>query len=104
MSNDKFIVGNTITLVCEVKEIIESKDVIKKDGKIVRMTKFMVNEGFNQIPLCIFGWFSTIIKVGNMLDLKNVYVSEYNGVKYITLGKHGSCDILNDFKDGTDVT
>lgn len=58
------------------------------------MSKFLVNDGFKEIPFVIFGWFGTTIKVGDMLDLKNVYVNEFREEIYLTLGKHGSCDIL----------
>ena len=103
--SDRFIVGKTISLVCKVESVLETKDVTKNDGKQIRMTKFMVNEGFNKIPLCIFGWFGSTIKIGDYLDLQNVFISEYNNVTYLTLGKHGSCNVLGeqDFKNASDI-
>jgi replication factor A1 len=78
----------------EIIEIGKIRDVRTKYGKQTTVANAVLKDESGTIKLTLWGEQIEKISVGNTVEIKNGYASEWQGEKQLSLGKYGEMKIL----------
>ena len=78
----------------EIIEIGRIRDVKTRYGKQTTVANVILKDESGTIKLTLWGEQIEKVSVGNNVEIKNGYVSEWQGEKQLSLGKYGEMKIL----------
>ena len=93
--------GN-VEIIADVVEVGEARSFSKfgKDGKVANA---IIKDGSGQIKLSLWNEQIDQVKAGAKVQIKNGYVSEWQGELQLTTGKFGSLSIVEGGASGASV-
>ena len=89
--------------VTVIKQLSERIVRIKKNNKKQRVGEYKVRDETGTMILTVWGFVIDKISIGKSLLIENGYVSEFNGILFLNIGKYGKWSILYDEKDENPV-
>ena len=72
-----------------------NEQIVTKNGRTLRLCRFMVKDESGEIDLILWNTIIDLVKVGDLLQIKNGYVGTWNNKPQITLGNDGSLKRLD---------
>jgi ssDNA-binding replication factor A large subunit len=83
-----------------IRARVISKDmprtVRSKRGAPLRVCDAILGDISGRIALTLWQKAIFVIKVGQVVDIKDAYATEYQGITKLTLGRHGRFEVVDD--------
>ncbi|MFX1295552.1 MAG: DNA-binding protein [Promethearchaeota archaeon] len=83
-----------------IKARVLSKDfprsVRSKKGRTLRVCEAILGDKSGRITLTLWQKTIFIVNVDQVIEIKNGYASEYQGITKLTLGRNGTLEIVDD--------
>ncbi|NVM27364.1 MAG: hypothetical protein HWN65_00870 [Candidatus Helarchaeota archaeon] len=88
--------GMTVDVKARVLGMQPPRTVRSKRGKMLKVSEAMLGDPSGRIPLTLWQRQIFLIKVGQVIEIKNAYTSEFQGITRITLGRSGTLTVVDD--------
>ncbi len=88
--------GKTVDVKARVLSMEPPRMVRSKYGKTLRVCEAILGDASGRIPLTLWQKQIFLLKIGQVIEIKNGYASEYQGITRISLGRNGTIEILDD--------
>ena len=72
------------------------RSVRSKRGGYLKVSEAMIGDSSGRIPLTLWQKQRFLVKVNNVIEIKDGWVSEYQGILRISLGRSGKLTIVED--------
>ena len=91
-----------VNIKVQVKRIGETRE-FERTGSKNRMATAIVEDESEEIDMPLFNDELDIVKEGDLIEVINGYVSEFNGIKQLRAGKYGKIEIVNPVEGKKDL-
>ena len=91
-----------VTIKVQVKKIGEIREFDRMGSKN-RMATAIVEDESEEIDMPLFNDELDIVKEGDLIEVINGYVSEFNKIRQLRAGKYGKIEIVNPVEGKKDI-
>ncbi len=85
---------SNVELQAEVVQKDEPREVVSKYGKRLTVANITIKDETGTIPMSLWGEDIEKVNVGDMIEVKNGYVSEFRGAPQLSTGKFGKINVV----------
>ncbi len=91
---------SNVELRAEVVQKDEPREVVSKYGKRLTVANITIKDETGTIPMSLWGEDIEKVNVGDTIEVKNGYVSEFRGAPQLSTGKFGKISVVEQGKGG----
>jgi replication factor A1 len=85
---------SNVELQAEVVQKDEPREVVSKYGKRLTVANITIKDETGTIPMSLWGEDIEKVNVGDKIEVKNGYVSEFRGAPQLSTGKFGKISVV----------
>lgn len=105
MKIDELKAGTSnVDIQAEVTQKEEPREVVTKYGKRLSVSSITLKDDTGTIIMSLWGEDIEKVNVGDVIDIKNGYVSEFRGTPQLSTGRFGKIEVVSQGEGSSDVS
>ncbi|HUX99531.1 MAG TPA: hypothetical protein VMV49_08265 [Candidatus Deferrimicrobium sp.] len=85
-----------VNIKVRVLSMSPPRSVKSKRGQLLRVSEAMLGDTSGRIALTLWEKQIYLVKIGQVIEIKDGYASEFQGILRLTLGRNGSLKVVED--------
>ena len=86
----------TVDIKVRVLSMEQPRTVRSKRGMPLRVSEVMIGDSSGRIPLTLWQKQIYLVKLDDVIEITNAWVSEYQGITRVSLGRSGKLTVVDD--------
>ena len=96
--SDLTVGTKSVNLKGKIVEISEPRDVVSKTGNALRVATAALSDESGKIILSLWNEQIDMVGVNDLVQIENGYVTEYQGIKQLNIGRYGNIQVLTAYE------